>query len=370
MKCIVIFRTSGSYIDYNTYNCQELGLAKALSKKGYKVSLIMAGHKKKHIIYNNENDLIDIYYLCYKGLNQSLSIFLNWKELLEHISPDVVQIHEIGMLMSFFVARWAKKNKKKCVLIQGNYQTTQKPILKQLESIFNLSFGKKILKNVSAVGCKTEAAGEYIRYYGRNDAHITPVGLDEDKFVCESFVDNFFLSKMEGKHVLLYVGRMEKRRNPLFLIEIMKGFPDDYVLLLVGDGPLDQKIRAAIKEDHLSNVLYLGKRRQNELPFLYSMSNIFLLASNYEIFGMVIMESMYFGTPVLSTRTAGSETLINGDNGAIIEDLSVKKWKNKIEELCGDREKMKKMREYCQMYVRENFVWSQAVNNFEELYNI
>ena len=83
----------------------------------------------------------------------------------------------------------------------------------------------------------------------------------------------------------------------------------------------------------------------------------------------VIMESMCFGTPVLSTSTAGAETLINGDNGAIIEELNVKKWRNKIEELCGDRKKMKEMREYCQTYIRENFVWSKAVNNFEELYN-
>lgn len=328
----------------------------------------MAGYSEKRIIYNNENNSIDIYYLRYRGLNQSLSIFLNWRDLLERILPDVIQIHEIGMLMSFFVAHWAKKNGKKCVLIQGNYQTTQKPILRQLETVFNLSLGKIILKNVSTVGCKTVAASEYIRSYGRNDTHITPVGLDEEKFICDSFTDEIFRSKLEGKYVLLYVGRMEERRNPLFLIEIMKNFSDDYVLLLVGEGSLDQKVRTTIKENHLSNVLYLGKRNQNELPFLYSMSNIFLLASNYEIFGMVIMESMYFGTPVLSTRTAGSEMLINGDNGAIIEDLNVESWRNKIKELCGDRGKMKKMREYCQMYIREHFVWSKAVDNFEDLY--
>lgn len=57
---IVIFRTSGSYIDYNTYNCQELGLSKALVKKGYKVTLIMAGHKAMHIVHDFEDYKIDI----------------------------------------------------------------------------------------------------------------------------------------------------------------------------------------------------------------------------------------------------------------------------------------------------------------------
>lgn len=46
MKHIVIFRTSGSFLDFNTYNCQELGLAKALVKKGYKLSLILGGPTK------------------------------------------------------------------------------------------------------------------------------------------------------------------------------------------------------------------------------------------------------------------------------------------------------------------------------------
>lgn len=79
MKHIVIFRTSGSYIDYNTYNCQELGLAKALIKKGYKVSLIMGGPESNHIRYGNSSSNLDIYYLKYHSINQSLCIFNGWK---------------------------------------------------------------------------------------------------------------------------------------------------------------------------------------------------------------------------------------------------------------------------------------------------
>ena len=67
---IVIFRTSGTYLDYKTYNCQELGLAKALTKRGWKVSLVMAGYNAHNETVETADTPIDIYYLRFRGLNR------------------------------------------------------------------------------------------------------------------------------------------------------------------------------------------------------------------------------------------------------------------------------------------------------------
>lgn len=368
---IVIFRTSGSYIDYNIYNCQELGLAKALAKRGYRVSLIMGGPQSSHIKYENIGCNIDIYYLSYKSINQSLCVFDGWKQLLDQLKPNVIQVHEFGMYMSYLVSRWAKNHNIRCVLIQGNYNTTLKPVLKQLEKIFNCTFGKSTLKKVDAIGCKTDAAERYVKKYSNKKMVITPIGLDESKFNNCRIINDFRQQYgLTDKKLMLYVGKMESRRNPFFLLKLMKQLSDDYCLVLVGDGPLFEQVRCIIKNEDINNVIVLGKKNQEDLPTLYASADLFLLASSYEIYGMVILESMFFGCPVLSTMTAGAEVLIeNNKNGIIIDgNLDIDKWIDKIHELFTKPEILKNMGKNASDKIKMQLVWDRACQNFINVY--
>lgn len=372
MKHIVIFRTSGSFIDYNTYNCQELGLAKALVDKGYRVSLIMGGLTAHFSLKTKKSD-VDIYYLPYKSFNQSLCIFSGWKELLNRLKPDVIQIHELGMFMSFLVSKWAKNNDIRCVLIQGNYDTTQKALLKQLECLFNYTFGKYILKNVNAIGCKTNAAERYVKRYSDRQTVITPIGLDESKFDNNAIKSDFRKQYgLIGKKVLLYIGKMESRRNPMFLLDLMKRMSDDFSLILVGDGPLFDRIKYRINNEHINNVLALGKKKQEDLPNLYASSDLFLLASNYEIYGMVLLEAMYFGCPVVSTMTAGAHDLIDSGVDGIIMDgrLNIDRWVDTIRNLFNDKALLMRMRKKASYKVRMHFVWNSTCEEFIKIYDV
>lgn len=370
MKHIVIFRTSASFLDINTYNCQELGLAKALARKGYKVSLLMGGPKKQQIDVECGNDQhVDVYYLTYHAIHQSLCVFTGWKELLEQLHPNVLQIHDMGNFMTYRASRLAKKHGIRCVLIQGTYHPTQKPFFKQLELLFNFTLGKAVLRNVDAIGCKTKAAAKYIAQYSNKSTSITPVGLDVDKFQSDVATTNFRQENgLEEKKVLLYIGRMEQRRNPLFLLQLMRNMPKDYVLVLVGDGPLLNDVLGHVKSYKMENVLVLGKKKQEELPSIYNSSDLFLLASNYEIFGMVILESMYFGLPVVSSSTAGSETIIGTDDGVILPRMDVDLWKNAILGICSDPSRLAKMKDCCKEKILSSYVWSKASEKFEMLY--
>lgn len=373
MKHIVIFRTSGSYIDYNTYNCQELGLAKALAAKGLKVSLVMGGLVASHVKVESNGNGVDVYYLKYKSINQSLCVFQGWKKLLTRLSPDVIQVHEFGMYMSFLVSQWASRNGVRCVLIQGNYDTTQKPILKQLECLFNSVYGKRVLRNIDAIGCKTIAAKRYVRKYCNNQVTLTPVGLDESKFHNYPSPEDFKQKHgLHGKKILLYVGKIETRRNPMFLLDVMKLLPKDYCLVIVGDGPLLSQVKERIHSERISNALMLGKKKQDELPSIYSASDLFLLASSYEIYGMVLLESMYFECPALSTKTAGAETLINnGKDGIIIGgELNANQWADSIRKLFDTPTQVEKMGKCASDKIKSHFIWSKACENFLKIYDI
>lgn len=369
MKHLVIFRTSCAIIDINSYNCQEIGLAKALSKD-LKISIILAGKKYKHrILFHNDKE-INIYFLPIFAINQSLGILKGWERLLKKISPDFVQIHEFGILMSALVVKWAKKYNIPSFLIQGNYQTTLKPIFRQLEIIYNHTIGRYVLNNVNGIGCKTLMASRYIHKYCSRKTILTYVGIDTSIFQDSFLIDWKKMYNIEGKHILLYVGKLEERRNPLFLVDIISQLSSDFVLLLVGEGPLEKEIRHKIKELNLQNrCILLGKLKQEELPSLYKISDIFLLASNYEIYGMVILETMYFELPIISSLTAGSETLIEtGKDGIIIKEFDVKKWVNTINNICKNKKKLKLMGELACYKIKNSMTWDNTSKTYLKLY--
>ena len=100
-----------------TYNRQEIGLAKALVKKGVKVSLIFSGREEK---VEDIDGKFKIYYLRCTKFNQQIGFYKGLWKRLDDLNPDILQVQEFGMFMSFSGVLWAKKRNVKCVVILGN----------------------------------------------------------------------------------------------------------------------------------------------------------------------------------------------------------------------------------------------------------
>lgn len=366
---LVIVRTGGSVLNIDTYNCQELGLAKVLVQKGWSVSLVLAGNKLEERIVHVGEKKIHVFYVTFKSINQALSSFNGIFPLLERLNPTHIQIHEFGMWMSYKVVRWAKERNIPVFLIQGSYQPTQKPVFKQLEKLFNLTYGKYVLQHVKGIGCKSNMARQYVSQYCDRKTMLTPIGLDESRFFSCEQINWREKLHLDEKHILLYVGILEPRRNPLFLLDVIEKTASDTILLIIGSGPMEDAVKKEIEQRKLQKkCLMLGKLRQEQLPSLYQTSDLFLLASDYEIYGMVLLEALFFGLPIITTLTAGSEMLIeSGKNGFVVEkDRSV--WAKKIKEILGNERMFSEMKRYAVRNIQENYVWNKAAVNFERLY--
>ena len=370
---ILIVRTSSLIIDFKSYNCQETGLATALTKKGYKVSFITPGKKAgKETINISNNEFFDVYTVTLLSLNRNICWYHGYFKLLEAINPDLIHINSISLAMSFLSLLWAQYHKKKSVVIQGNYETTHKPILGNLEELFNKTLGKYIINHTNGIGCKTKWASDFIKRYSNNiETNLTRIGLDVSRFANYNKIDWRTKLNIKDKHILLYVGAIESRRNPLFLIDVLYKLPENYCLVMVGDGQQEDDVVRKIKNYRIeSRCKLLGKLPQTDLPSLYEIADIFLLASDYEIYGMVILESMYFGTPVISTLTAGSDTIIsNGIDGIIINTLNVDKWTNEIINLTENSHKLLTISISAKQKIRNNLIWDKTVEEFITLYN-
>lgn len=324
--------------------------------------------EKGEILYKDYN----AYYLKFFKIKQAIGCFFKLKSTFSKINPDLIQIHDLGMFESYRATKWAKKNNVACVLIQGTYDETRKPIQRVLEKLFNHVFGSYILKNVDAIGCKTKAAAEYLLQYNNSISPIiTPIGLDVSRFSNPTEDGNSYRQKLglnTTDKVLLYVGSVDKsRRHVDLLIDLMRILPPDYKLLIVGDGAA----KAELQERSNKRVIWMGKLPQTALPDIYNIADLFLLASSYEIYGMVLLEAMYHNVPALSTPTGGALSIITeNETGYIIEqNSSAEEWAEKIQSIFKDQKLYHKLKTGLKDYITSNFTWDKTCESFIYLYN-
>jgi glycosyltransferase involved in cell wall biosynthesis len=131
----------------------------------------------------------------------------------------------------------------------------------------------------------------------------------------------------ENEIVLLFVGKFEKKKNPLLLIEAAKLLPE-YKFLFVGNGELEEEM----KQKATKNVFFLPFQNQSLMPVIYRIGEIYVLPSSHnETWGLAVNEAMACGKPVLVSDKVGCavDLVKPGENGYIfkltnLEDLMQK----------------------------------------------
>ena len=130
-------------------------------------------------------------------------------------------------------------------------------------------------------------------------------------------------SKIFDKLVLLNVGAYHYQKGQWYLIEIMprliKKFGKDIHLVLIGDGPLKKLYKRKIESLGLKDNIHLFGQRSNPYKYM-ARAKLFILSSLYEGFGIVLVEAMACGTPVISFGciSGPKEILDNGKYGLLV----------------------------------------------------
>ena len=126
--------------------------------------------------------------------------------------------------------------------------------------------------------------------------------------------------------MVLYVGILEERRRPALILELATLHPQ-FAFVIAGTVPQLDMLEEEKRNRQLVNLHLLGQVLQESLPDLYRTGNITLLPSDDEIYGMAVLEPMYFGTPVIASRTAGPESIIDDQiDGWLIDDPETANW--------------------------------------------
>ena len=108
-------------------------------------------------------------------------------------------------------------------------------------------------------------------------------------------------------------------------------------LTVVGSGPLEKELKALNKELGLTDkVHFVGQKSHEEICQILAESDFFALASQYETFGVVFVEAMSFGLPVIGTRCGGPEMIINENNGLLVPSGDVEAMADALKYMVGN----------------------------------
>ena len=190
---------------------------------------------------------------------------------------------------------------------------------------------RELVKDCQRIIASTAKGKEdLITYYGATPEaiRVIPCGVNLDLFrPIERAMARSHLG-LDGERIILFVGRIVRLKGIDNLLKAMTYLERKQRIKLVVIGGDEnsqaelQRLKSLTRTLRIQeSVTFLGLVEQERLPFFYSAADLCVVPSYYESFGLVLLESLACGTPVVATRVGGAESVIRpGETGYVVID--------------------------------------------------
>jgi glycosyltransferase involved in cell wall biosynthesis len=199
---------------------------------------------------------------------------------------------------------------------------------------------------------------------GFDDAIFRVKEVDKKKICQEMEIPDF--SKMVS-----FVGKFTNFKGIDVLIQAAKIVTNqisDVIFVLAGDGQLKEELQVLARKLSLSNVFFVGHQSQENVADLYNLADVSVVPSRIEPFGLVAIEALACGTPVVATNAGGLPDFINEEVGALVEmENSEALAKAIIKELHSNSKQTKG--KYAAEYAKKNYSWEKNIRNVISIYD-
>ena len=226
------------------------------------------------------------------------------------------------------------------------------------------SFSRRQCNALDAAIVPSRAISERLDAYGvRVPKHILPTGIPVPSILPDGATRDAFRQRFgiaPDRPVALFVGRVAHEKNIGFLldaIELARVDKPDLLLLIAGEGPALQSLQRSVATRGLqANVQFIGYLdRQRELPACYAAADAFVFASRTETQGLVLLEAMAAGLPVVALAKMGTCDILGTGRGALVPDDHPCAFAQALLRLLGDDRLRAQLGEQARAYARE---WS------------
>jgi len=279
---------------------------------------------------------------------------------------NVLHFHNFGFPSSFQILE--RSRSLNILTFHSNIKGSQ--LLKTFPVLFDIL--KKIIdwKIDGIIGVAPLSIKFFEDYKGPKI--VIPNGIDLEIFNPNAPKVKKFL---DSKINIIFVGRIDERKGLIYLLQayrILEKKHKNLRLIIIGDGELRKECENFVKKNNLKEVHFEGMKSSKEVASYCTASDIFCAPSIYgESFGIVILEGMAVGLPVVGFANQGYKELLRGTKGEkfLAKSRDYKGLAQKLEILIRDRNLREEMRDWGLKAVQK-YSWSNLTDQVLDFYKL
>lgn len=272
---------------------------------------------------------------------------------------DMIHIHEpeIPMLGVQII------NNVDCPVVATFHAIHPETTVTRTIELLRIPYGKSIFSKLTSLTAVSDVAASFVQQHTDKQVHIIPNGIDIQKYAA---------LKNTHKKKILYIGRLEKRKGVQYLLAAFKLLSvklPDYELTIAGDGPQREKLEEYVKEHAIERVKFLGYISDKEKLNLFSHASLFTSPAVYgESFGIVLLEAMAAGVPLVASDNPGYQSvMIERGLLSLVDVKNPTEYARRMELLLTDDELRRVWLGWAYNYI-QNFSYKNIVDKYEQLY--
>lgn len=176
--------------------------------------------------------------------------------------------------------------------------------------------------------------------------------------------------EFKSKKIIFYIGYLNERKGVNYLIEAFNNLNrKDVILLIAGTGDQEERLKELAKDN--KDIIFLGYKDGIDKANYYSITDFFVFPTLYDVWGHVITESLYYGSPVICTDKAEAKELIEeGKTGFIVPDKDSDALAKAMIKLLDNSKLLKQMKQNVKKIPKSKIVdVNTAVKTFDKAIN-
>ncbi len=342
---------------------QMLLLAKHLSQKGYQVDLAYGKYSKVSEMHDDFVRHCKTVHVLPAIHKHDPRHYFSLKKIMKSGNYDLIHIHlwnPGSCRYAFFAA-----DHLKIPIVTTEHDPFE---LTGLKCQIKNNCLKKISQTITISQDNYGLLGEY---YGLSDKRLNLVhnGIEMDRFLDSEKCQN--LPTLDDEIVITCIAELHPRKGHKYLLRAFKKLQEEVphikvALVLVGEGPIEKELKEEYADQ--KNIHFLGWR--NDIPQILKASDIFVLPSLKEAFGLVILEAMASEVPVIATNTGGAVDIIrDGATGYLVPPSNSEKITEVIRLILQNIDQKRDVTASALENVKQNFTADKMTENTIEVYN-